>query len=153
MIKLNHFLHCLQGWNYILVVVPLQKALNTVIPFCLRQCLGILLGCFWQSSKNGNVSNQLESPFCVLTFLGTLLHNIIFFHFSLDCYQIRLRTEQMGFFETKYRFHGRRNIDFHQFQNVHLFFVVSLHAIFSDVLGANSNSETPSRKMSELFVA
>ena len=79
----------------------------------VRQCADIPLGFFrtkqqnsvrtslWdffeQSSKNCNVSNQLEFPFCVLTFLGTLLHYIKFFYFPLNCYQVFFSTQQMGF--------------------------------------------------------
>ena len=42
---------------------------------------------------------NLNLHFVLLAFLGTLFHNIKFFNFYLDCYQIRFRTQYLGFFK------------------------------------------------------
>ena len=50
-----------------------------------------------KTCKKGNISDQNDFPHYVLTFLGTLLHNIKFFYFSLSFYQFCFSTRQMRF--------------------------------------------------------
>ena len=77
---------------------------------------------FAQSSKSSNFGKQLESPLCVLTFLGTLFHNIKFFWFPLESYEVS--TQQLGFFKQNFVFMGVEtsiftslNISKNKFQN------------------------------------
>ena len=62
------------------VKVPVTQNLDTRSEF------------FEYSSKNSDICDQLEPPLCVLTFLSALFHNVKFFDFSLDYFQIRFRT-------------------------------------------------------------
>ena len=54
-----------------------------------------------KTCKNCYICDQLDFPQYVLTFLGTLLHNIKFFYFSLSFYQTCFSTRQMRFFKIK----------------------------------------------------
>ena len=66
---------------------------NVIVKVRKRQSPDIILGLFSAKQQGSHVFDQLESPLCVLAFLGALLHNVKFFNFPLDCHRIRFRTQ------------------------------------------------------------
>ena len=67
------------------------------------QPIGMFLG---KTCKNCHICDQLDFTQYVLTLLGTLLHNIKFFYFSLSFYQVCFSPLQMRFFKNKTVFIG-----------------------------------------------